>query len=163
MMTLPEIVDRDEAPFVAIRRNVTLPFDDQIPQILSDLDAAVASVGAVVNGPVIYKHNIVDMPDLEMDFGVIVAGDAEPAADIVTGRLPAGRYAEITWFGPYSDLEAVNGVLIAWALRAGHRFDSEVRRDGEHFVCRLEIYHNSPDEEPDPARWKTTVSIKLRD
>lgn len=167
MLTHPEIVERNAVPFVAIRRNVSLPFDDEIPGILAQLDAWLAALGLTAAGPIFFKHNIVVMPELEMDFGVPVGRpvdhDAAEKAEMIAGELPAGRYAELTHFGPYDDLIAVNGTLIDWALNAGHAFDSVVRSDGEHFACRLETYHNSPDEEPDPAKWQTSVSIKLAD
>lgn len=167
MLTLPEIIEKDAVPFVAIRRNVALPFDDEVPGILAELDARMAALGVAAAGPIFFKHNIVVMPELEMDFGVPVERPVDPqaagAAGVISGELPAGRYAETTYFGHYDNLIAVNGILIDWARYAGHRFDSVVKPDGEHFVCRLETYHNSPDEEPDPAKWKTSVSIKLAD
>lgn len=167
MLTLPEIIEKEAVPFVAIRRKVSLPFDDEVPRILAELFAGLDAIGVAAAGPVSFRHNIVVMPELDMDFGVPVARPvdrhAAEAAGLIAGELPAGRYAETTYFGHYDNLIAVNGILIDWARYAGHRFDSVVKPDGEHFACRLETYHNSPEEEPDPAKWKTSVSIKLAD
>lgn len=98
-----------------------------------------------------------------MEFGVPVERVVEAPAEFVSGMLPAGRYAEVTYYGPYDDLITVNGVLIGWAHHAGLVFDAREQPDGEWFAHRAEIYHNSPAEEPDPQQWQTTVTIKLRD
>lgn len=163
MLTLPKIVERPAQPYVAIRERVTIPFDAEIDRVMDELFGSVNSKGIPIVGPVFFKHNIVDMPRLEMDFGVpvetAVAGDGR----LVTGVLPAGRYAELTYWGHYDNLMQANEVLIAWARLKGIAWDVIQRPDGDHFASRLEIYHNSPAEEPDPEKWQTTVTIKVRD
>ena len=114
-------------------------------------------------GPVFFKHNLVAMPDLEMEFGVPVDRTIAVDGEFVSGVLPAGRYAEVTYLGPYDNLIAVNGMLIDWARNAGWTFDAREEVGGTWFANRLEIYHNSPAEQPDPNQLQTTVSIKLKD
>lgn len=163
MLTLPAVVTRPDMAYVAIRKDVSLPFDAEVPAILGRLFAFLEDRGLQPAGPLFFKHNVVVMPELEMEFGVPLAEPVAVEGDFVSGLLPAGRYAEITWYGPYDDLIEVNGVLIGWCRHAGLVFDSEIRADGEHFVNRCEIYLNSPADEPDPAKLATVVSIKLRD
>ncbi|TYB86062.1 GyrI-like domain-containing protein [Oceaniovalibus sp. ACAM 378] len=163
MLTVPRIVDRPAVTYVALKADVTLPFDDQIPAILKRLFLHVENNQLKEAGPVFFKHNVINMPDIEMEFGVPVDHAIAPFKDFTSGVLPAGRYAETTYFGPYENLLTVNGVLIGWARQAGLIFDSEHNDGGEWFENRLEIYHNSPDEEPDPQKLQTTVTIKLRD
>lgn len=163
MLTLPTIVEHRAMPYVAIRRAVTLPFDAEIPDILGTLFATMARHGVAPSGPLFFKHNRIAMPEIEMEFGAPVAELPSTSGDLIAGHLPAGRYAEITSIGPYDDLFEVNGVLIGWARHKGLDFDSRVDGADEWFANRLEIYHNSPDEEPDPQKLRTTVAIKLRD
>lgn len=163
MLTLPQIIEKPAQPFFAIKQHVTLPFDDEIPAILDRLFSAVEAHNLKPSGPVLFKHNVVRMPHLEMAFGVAVDRVVAETGDIESGLLPAGRYAEITYYGPYSDLITVNAVLIGWCEHSGLAFDSRKDADGEWFSNRLEIYHNSPEVEADPHKLKTTVSIKLRD
>jgi effector-binding domain-containing protein len=163
MMTLPIVAERKSTPYVAVKAVVTLPFDDQLPGIMEKLFGYVTAKGLEETGPVFFKHNIVDMPTIEMEFGVPVNRVVEGHDECVSGVLPAGRYAEITYFGPYDDLMTVNGVLIGWARHAGLDFDARQTPGGEWFANRLEVYHNSPEEEPDPQKWQTTVAIKLKD
>ncbi|MBL4918263.1 GyrI-like domain-containing protein [Szabonella alba] len=164
MLTLPEITRREVTPYLALRAQVSLPFDDQLPAILDRLFATVAEHGLTISGPLFFKHDLVVMPELEMEFGLPVDRLIDPrAADIVSAELPAGRYAEITWFGRYDPLITVNAVLIGWAAHMGLTFDSWPDGRGERFGCRLEIYHNSPGEEPEPEKWQTTVAIRLKE
>lgn len=163
MITLPRVVDRPASPYIAVRARVTLPFDKEIPDILRRLFSYLREAELTEAGPIFFKHNLIAMPDIEMEFGVPVDRVVDAHGEFVSGVLPAGRYAEVTYYGPYDDLITVNGVLIGWARQAGLAFDARLAADGEWFESRLEIYHNSPDEEPDPQKWQTTVSIKLKD
>ncbi len=162
MLTLPKVTDRKATPYIAVKAIVELPFDDLIPGIMERLFGHLKESHLEATGPVFFKHNVVAMPMIEMEFGVPVDHAQTAGGDIVSGVLPAGQYAEITYFGPYDDLVTVNGVLIGWARQAGLSFDARDVADGEWFASRLEIYHNSPEEEPDPQKWQTSVAIKLK-
>ena len=163
MLTLPRIVELPARPYVAVRHKVVIPFDDVIPQIMAQLFGAIEAQKIQSPGEVIFKHEVIDMPRLDMAFGVLLPQPAEATGDLIAGELPAGRYAELTHVGPYDELLEVNAVLIGWAKHKGLQWDVEPRPDGDHFASRLEIYHNGPDDEPDPQKYRTTVSIKLRD
>lgn len=163
MLTLPGIVERSAQPYVAIRQRVRIPFGEVVGPVMGELFGAINAKGSQPVGPVFFKYNIVAMPDLEMDFGVPVAAPIVAEGRLVSGTLPAGRYAELTYWGHYDNLTDVNGVLIGWARQRGIVLDATEAPDGEHFAARLEIYHNGPDEEPDPDKWKTTLIIKIKD
>lgn len=159
----PRIVERPEQPYVAVRRRVSVPFDDVIPQIMDTLFDSLKGKGLEAVGPVFFKHNFINMPELELDFAVPVSSPAPVAGELVSGSLPAGRYAELTALGHYDRLIEANGALIDWARANGIRFDVEETPEGDWFAGRMEIYLNSPEEEPDPDKWETIVSIKLAD
>jgi len=148
---------------VAIRKRVTIPFDAVIGATMDAMFAAVKAKSLEAVGPAFFKYNIVNMPDLEIEFGVPVA--AAPASDrqLVSGTLPAGRYAQTTYWGHYDNLMDVNAILIGWAREKGIVWDATTASDGDHFAARFEIYPNSPEEEPDPNKWETTVAIKIKD
>ncbi len=163
MLTLPKVVERQAQPYVAVRRRVTIPFGDIVGPAMGALFDAIAANGLEPDGPVFFKYNIVNMPDLEIDFAVPVAAPFAGDDVLVGGVVPAGRYAELTYWGHYDNLIDANAVLIGWAKQREIAWDSTTGADGEHFVARLESYPNSPEEEPDPEKWETTVRIKVRD
>ena len=131
MLSLPCIVEHSATPYVALRKRVTLPFDDEIPGILARLSAYLAQHGLPATGPVFFKHNVVDMPDLEMEFGVALAQPVEADGEFTSGMLPAGRYAEIEYTGAYDDLLVVNAVLIHIAGLPSERICTMERTDAK--------------------------------
>ncbi len=163
MLTLPTIVERPAQPYVAIRKQVIIPFDAVIGATMDAMFAAVKANGLEQVGPVFFKYNIVDMPHLEIDFGVPVATPVTSDGQLIGGMLPAGRYAQTTYWGHYDNLMDVNALLIGWAKQKGISWDATTASDGDHFAARFEIYPNSPEEEPDPDKWETTVAIKIRE
>ncbi|WP_374624642.1 GyrI-like domain-containing protein [Devosia sp.] len=163
MLTLPRTTERAAQPFVAVRRTVRIPFDADIAPAMAELFDVLRQKGIEPSGPVFFKYNIIRMPELEIDFAVPVAASVIDAGSLVSGILPPGRYAELTYWGHYDNLMDANAVLIGWAKEKGIAWDAHEAADGDHFACRMEIYPNGPDDEPDPAKWETTVAIKVKD
>ena len=163
MMTETRIEERPAQPYVALRRTVGIPFSDVVDATLPELWRWLETHDSGPVGPPFFKYNLINMPNLlEIDFGVPLA--TLPAADgeVVTGVLPAGRYATLTFHGPYDQLTAANGVLIDWALEQELEFDAESTPQGERFACRFESYTNDPREVQNPADWETVLYYKLR-
>lgn len=163
MLTLPRIVERPAQPYVAIRHRVRIPFGEVIGSIMGELFDAVNAKGIQPVGPVFFKYDTVAMPDLEIEFGVPVAAAVSAGGRLASGTLPAGRYAELTYWGHYDNLIDVTAMLMGWAWQRGIIWDATEASDGEHFASRLELYHNGPDDEPDPDKWKTTLLIRIKD
>lgn len=163
MLTLPTIVERAAQPYVAIKKRVKIPFDAVIGPTMDAMFGAVKEQALQPVGPAFFKYNIVNMPELEIEFGVPIASLTAGAGPLIGGTLPAGRYAQTTYWGHYDNLMDVNAILIGWAREKGIVWDATTSSDGDHFAARFEIYPNSPEEEPDPNKWETTVAIKIRD
>ncbi|MGN6486598.1 MAG: GyrI-like domain-containing protein [Devosia sp.] len=159
----PRIVERTAQPYAAVRRQVVMPFGGAIDEAMGKLFGGLEARGIQPAGAVFFKYDVVRMPELEIEFGVELAAPLHNPGDLVGGMLPAGRYAELTYFGHYDHLIDANAALIDWARAEGLAFDMEARADGDHFASRVEFYLNSPEEEPDPDWWQTVVAIKLRD
>lgn len=163
MLTLPKIVERPAQPYAAIRQRVRIPFGDAVGPIMGQLFGALNAQSIQPSGPVFFKYNIVAMPDLEIEFAVPVAPGTAVSQPLLGGVLPAGRYAQLTYWGHYDNLIEANAVLIGWASQRGLAWDASTEADGDHFAARFEIYPNGPDDEPDPDKWETTVAIKVRE
>jgi effector-binding domain-containing protein len=164
MLTLPKIVERRAQPYVAMRRNVRIPFGDTVDATMPKLWQWIGDHHVEPVGPPFFKYNVIDMAkELEIEFGAptatVLAGDDE----VVTGTLPAGRYATITYHGHYDNLIEVNAVLIGWANLHRYQFDMQPTPKGDKFACRLEMYPNDPKEVPEPENWETVLAFKLKD
>lgn len=159
----PRIVERAAQPYVAIRRQVNIPFGSVATKTMKQLQKAIKEQGIQNTGAAIFKYNIVKMPELEIEFGFETDALQPATGELMAGTLPAGRYAELTFFGPYRHLYKVNGALIDWSRDKGLVFDMHPEPDGDHFASRVEFYPNGPDDEPDQNKLKTIVSIRLKD
>lgn len=162
MMTPPTIVKRRATPYLAIAREAVIPFGAVISKTMPKVDRWLAKNG-VEHGPAIFRYNRIKMPELGMEFGFVLPRKHAGDGDIVAGVLPAGRYATVTYWGPYRHLINVTATLIGWAKECGHAFDMTTGRDGQHFASRFELYENGPQDEPDPDKLETSIFIKLRD
>ena len=163
MLTLPRIVKRGAKPYVAIARDVVIPFGPAINEALPKVQKWLGGQGLERPGPVMFRYTTIDMPRLSMEFGVVLPRKLAGEGEVVAGVLPAGRYATLTHFGHYRNLVDATAVLIGWARLVGHAWDSDEDARGEHFVSRFELYPNGPADEPDPAKWETQIFIKIRD
>jgi len=162
MLTEPKIVERAAQPYVAMRRTVKIPFGDTVDTTMPKLWKWIGDHRVEPIGPPFFKYNVIDMANgLEIEFGAPVAVAPKADDDIVSGILPAGRYASLIYHGHYDGLMEATGALLGWADRNGHKFDMQPTPKGDKFACRLEIYPNDPREVPNPDDWETILAFKL--
>jgi effector-binding domain-containing protein len=164
MSAAPEIVTRAEQPYVAIRGRVSMaelgPFAVRTGEVFAWLGAR----GLAPAGAPILKYNVIDMArQLEVEAGVPVAAAVDGDGEIISGVLPAGRYATVTHVGHPSELAGVTGALLDWAAGQGLTWDMSRNGDAERWGSRLEFYLTDPAEEPDMSKWETQLAFRLAD
>ena len=164
MSSAPEIETRAEQPYAAVRAKVTMgeiaAFARRFGEVFGWLDRH----GLAPAGPPFFKYNVIDMArELEMEAGVPVATAVGGDDQMVTGVLPAGRYATLTHVGHPSELMAATKALLDWAAEQGLTWDVTPSEDGDRWACRLENYLTDPDQEPDMSKWVTQLAFKLAD
>jgi effector-binding domain-containing protein len=164
MSAAPQIVTRAEQPYVAIRGQVTMaeigPFAGRTGEVFAWLGAR----GLAPAGPPFLKYNVIDMMrQLEIEAGVPVAAATDGDGAVISGVLPAGRYATVTHVGHPSELLGVTKALRDWAAEQGLTWDMSPDGDGERWASRLEISLSDPREEPDMSRWVTQLAFRLAD
>ena len=155
----PTIVEREEQPYVALRGKVAMDeigkFADRTPEVFGWL--AARNIEPV--GDVFFKYDVVDMEHgLVLEIGVPVEERHTGEEEIVTGVLPAGRYASVTHIGHPDQLVDVTRDLLAWADKQGLEWDA----DGNKWGSRLEVYKSDPREVPDMNDWETELLFRLR-
>jgi RNA polymerase sigma-70 factor, ECF subfamily len=162
MSTAPEITERPEQPYVAVRAQVTMQaisaIADRIPEVFGWLGArGVASAGAPF-----LKYNLIDMArQLEIEAGVPVAAPVDGDGAVFPRVLPAGRYVTLIQVGHSAGLYDATVRLRQWASEQGLAFDMSERDGAEHWACRLETYFTDPSQEPDMDKWETQLAFKL--
>ncbi len=161
MIDSPRVEIRSPLRLVELRRDVVIPFSDVAGPTIGQLFDLLNQHAIEPLGPLLFHYWRIVMPELTVGFGVPVAEDCIVPDSLTEAVLPGGRYATLTYFGPYEGLVEATATLLAFIAHSGDAPDFERRADGEHFAGRFELYPNGPDDEPDPARWETQIFIKL--
>ena len=164
MSTTPEITERAQQPYVAIRADVTM---EQLPGLadrLGEVFGWLAEQGVAPAGPPFFRYNVIDMErQLEVEAGVPVPAVMDGDDQVISGVLPAGRYATVIHVGHPATLVDATAALRDWAAEQGLQWDMTAGDDGEHWGARLEIYQTDPTQQPDPSRWETQLAFRLAD
>lgn len=122
-----------------------------IGTLLSEVGAHAASTGAVFAGMPFTRYPQIE-PEIEVEAGMPVLRPVEGGGRVQAGMLPAGEVAVTLHVGPYSRLPEAAAALLEWAESAGREPAGLIR----------ETYLNDPAAEPDPANWRTEVTLPLR-
>ena len=163
-MSAPEIVTRAEQPYVAIRGHVTMAEIGAFAGRTGEVFGWLGARGLAPAGPPFLKYNVIDMMrQLEIEAGVPVGAAADGDGEVISGVLPAGRYATVTHVGHPSELMGVTKALLDWAAGQGLAWDVSPDADGERWGSRLEIWLTDPAEEPDMSKWVTQLAFRLAD
>lgn len=166
MITEPQLEQRNEQPYAAIRTQVTMQElgTGVIPRLHREVMIWLRAQGVAPAGAPFIRYLIIDMATkLDIEVGWPVASALTGTDRVHTGILPAGRYAALLYTGPYEGdgLIKANGALVDWGAAQGLVWDSWQDEHGDAFGARLETYITDPGEEPDPSKWETEVAIRL--
>lgn len=165
MWTEPQLVQRAEQPYAAIRVLVTMQeLGDVVPPLNDEVFAWLAQQGVQAAGPPFWKYNVIDMErQLEIEAGAPTASAITGDDRVSTGVLPAGTYATLTNTGHPSTLIDATRALLEWGDRQSVRWDRSEVGEGEQWGSRLEIYLTDPDEQPDLTQWQTELAFRVAD
>ncbi len=97
-----------------------------------------------------YNMDSMDQQEIDVEVGIPVEEDLPGKGNIQATKLPAGKYAAITFVGPYEDLTEAYESLESW------QNENEVSDTGVVY----EFYINDPDEVA-PEKLETVVALRL--
>jgi len=164
MSATPKIETRAEQPYVAIRTRVPMSGLAGVGQRLGEVFGWLGARGLEPAGPPFFKYNVIDMAgELEVEGGVPIAQAVEGDDQVVSGVLPAGRYATVTHLGHPDQLLDATRSLLEWGKAQGVKWDMSPGDDGDHWGSRVEFYRTDPSEEPDMNKWETQLAFRLAD
>ena len=168
MITQPKIDDRQQQPYLGIRSQVAMgELPTIIPQQIGEVAGWLEQHGAEPAGPPIVRFHACPTTAetaamLDIAVGWPVAATLAGNDRIIADALPAGRYASLIYTGVENGIKG-NAALVDWAAAQGIKWDSWDESLGEAFGGRVEYLLDGPEDDPDPANWKTEVAIKLAD
>jgi effector-binding domain-containing protein len=164
MSASPAIVTRAEQPYMAIRERVTMAELGGLGEHFGEVFSWLGVHGLAPAGAPFFRYNVIDMMrELEIDVGVPVAAAMDGDGRVISGLVPAGKYATLTHVGSPGELAGVTKTLLDWADAQGLSWDMRPGDNGERWAGRLEIYLTDPRQEPDMTKWRTQLAFRLAD
>lgn len=159
----PAVVERTAQPYAAIKAVVTMQnIGEVLPPLHPELAAWLDRAGVSIVGEPFFKYNVIDMERaMEVEVGFPIARAIDGDDGVVTGVLPAGRYATAYHHGHPDDLVPAVAALLQWADNEGLVWDMHPTPKGDAWGCRLEIYEADPPT--DMNDWTTQLAFRLAD
>src|SRR5258708_28861159 len=150
MSATPEIVTRAEQPYAAIKARVPMSELGAFAARHGEVFAWLGARGLPPAGAPFFKYNVIDMArELEVEAGVPVAAAMDGDADVLSGVLPAGRYATVIHVGHPDKLVEATGALLDWAAGKGLKWDISSNENGEERRgCPRGVFPAQPPQEP---------------
>lgn len=157
------VTQREAQPYVAIPATATLEEWGRVNALFPEILAHVSQNGHQIVGPPFIRYWTIgdhERPS-RVQVGVPIARGVPCMDRILSGTIPAGRYATATHTGHPDDLFEIESQLVKWMESKGltpatHPEDGGVRWDG-----RFQFFPTDPREEPDPTKWKIEVAVLL--
>ncbi len=170
-MTEPQIQERDEQPYLAIRSEVTDGLPAVVDHTFPQLFAWLGRHGIEPSGPPFIRYLEVDHngEPLEIEVAAPVAAGTDPPTDdtVRADTLPKGRYATLVHTGPYRhedvpDLVDAQAALRSWTEQHGIVTGRPSERGSSLAGC-VEHYKVGPPMEQDWTKWETELTYLVLD
>jgi effector-binding domain-containing protein len=132
-----ELKEKDAQPVLAIRKITSM---GQLPQEIGMAFGAIMQyLGELgeqpAEAPYTAYYNL-DMEHLDVEMGFPVSKHLAGKGEIQFHEIPAGKYSECLYKGPYSDMVPVYEAMNGWIAKNGF----------EATGISYEVYYNSPAE-----------------
>jgi len=161
-MSEPRLQQRGAQPYAAIRIRVPqAQISSACPPLIGEVFAWLAAHDLEPAGAPFFRYARMDADGETIDVGVPLARKASVADERVRfGTLPAGRYATLTYTGPYHGIPQATQRLMAWGPQQGLKW-APSPEDQE--MAYIEFYPTDPMREPDPQKWVTELVNLVQD
>lgn len=156
----PELVTRKPVPYVAIRSKETIQsLSTVFPRLMPKIREWCVN-NHLKDTAGFLRYYKVDMEKgLEIEIGAVVDRVIPGEGDIRTGKVPGGKYVNLTHFGNFYNLIPQNAAVQDWAKANGKTI--KMTKSGD-FASRIEYYYSNPDTEPDQSKWKSEIMYMVK-
>ena len=164
-MAQPRLEIRTEQHIAVIQQHVSVPFGHLLGPLWGELGGWLAARGLAPAGPPLIRYLTCDKPDgMDIEVGFPVAAPIQGDERVLSGIFPAGRYAVLTYTGPYDNdgLFNATAALLDWAAEKQIDWQTTLVNDVAWWRARAEFYLTDPDAEPDPAKYQTDLVFLTR-
>ena len=158
MVTEPKVETRKEQHYAAIRTAVPIPFGKYLQPLWDEVNQWLKNKGIVLYGPAIIRYLTTDMSKkLDIDVGFVIDRALPGDERVITAVLPAGRYACLTYTGPYKGKGVYKATvaLLDWAKANHIVWNTTTKNNAEWWNRRTEFYLTDPEKETDTKKYQT--------
>jgi len=163
-LSIPQATERKAMPYVALRASGPMRDLPQFaPRRIEEFFGWAKKNGVELSGPLFFRYTrFVRDGEVELEIGAPVDRLPKVDGDAVASEIPAGRYAQATYTGPYDRLYDAFSMLHGWIKARGLPMDETERAGGMDVACQMESYRIGPMDAADTARFETDILIKLK-
>ena len=148
-----EIREVEPKTTMSIRASAPVPeIGPKMMQILQEVIGYVMMSGGEMAGHPCSLYHSFDADNVDFEGGMPVAAAMAETDRIKVSGIPGGKAAFALHVGPYEKLEETWKAMEAWIE------ESDIEKAD---LC-WEYYLSNPQNEPDPARWKTELYWLLK-
>lgn len=146
-----ELKQQNPQPVLAKRFRAPV---DKLPDVLGEIFQAIiqylSKPGEQPAGPAFAAYYNMDMSDLDVEAGFVVARELPGEGDIQPSQIAGGRMAACLHVGPYSDMEPTYNALMQWIKDNGYEVTG----------VAYEMYLNGPPTPPE--EYQTQILMPLQ-
>ncbi len=156
-VSMPVVVERDAMHYLKIAVSGPMRALPQFaPPKLIELSGRIAQAGEKPLVSLFRYRRFGSDGSVDLDVGMTTTGT--PALDdVAMAELPAGRYATLSYTGPYDRLYDAFCMLQGWIEARGLVACGEPSEPD----CQAELYRIGPMQTNDPMQWQTDLLVKL--
>lgn len=165
MITEPKLERRKKQYYVAIRMAVPIPFGKYLQPAWDEVYDWLKAKGIKPSGPAIIRYLTTDMSkELDMDVGFTVDKAVKGDDCITADFLPAGRYASLSYTGPYrgKGIFKATVALLEWATANKIQWNITKKKGVEWWNGRTEFYLSDPAVDKDPSKYETELAFMVK-
>ncbi|UCH61878.1 MAG: GyrI-like domain-containing protein [Fidelibacterota bacterium] len=132
---------KEQTPQPALSKRFRAPVE-KLPEVLGETFQAIIQFmtksGERPTGPAFAGYYNMDMADLDVEAGFIIARELPGEGEIQSSQIPGGKMATCLHTGPYSEMEPTYDALFKWIKDNGHEVTG----------VTYEMYLNGPPDTP---------------
>ena len=162
----PTLEQRPEMHYAAVRLQVPIPFGKFIQPATDKVTAWLSARGIETTGAPFIRYLTTDMAKkLDIEVGWPVAAPVTGDEQIVTGTIPAGRYAVMMYTGSFrgKGLYKATVYFMGWAQENQVVWKTAQIDGVEWWAARFEHYLTDIAQETNPDKWETELAFMVAD
>ena len=164
MLSEPKVEFREEQPYAAIRRKVTMQqIPVELPPLIFQVLSWVEKNKLEEAGPAFFRYLSMENGTMDVEVGVPLNKLPKGDGKVIAGSFPAGKYLTATHTGPYTELNKSHMSMDTYAKEHGLKEGTIKGENGQVWGTRAEFYVTHPEEVKDQSKWRTDLALLLKD